>query len=36
MPPRFLLDTNICIYIAKHNPLTNNEREFACIEGCAV
>ena len=20
MPPRFLLDTNICIYIAKHNP----------------
>lgn len=26
MPPRFLLDTNICIYIAKHNPASVRER----------
>lgn len=26
MPTRYLLDTNICIYIAKHNPSSVRER----------
>jgi predicted nucleic acid-binding protein len=26
MSVRYLLDTNICIYIAKHNPATTRER----------
>lgn len=26
MPPRYLLDTNICIYIARHHPLQVRKR----------
>ena len=26
MPARYLLDTNVCIYIAKHNPPEVRER----------
>ena len=36
MKPKYLLDTNICIYLMKHQPLEVRERFAACFVGDVV
>jgi len=36
MKPRYMLDTNICIYLMKHQPVEVKERFDACFVGQVV
>ena len=36
MSPKYMLDTNICIYLMKHQPDEVRERFAACIVGDVV